>query len=192
MKWIVLAILLIIVPYTFLTLRYRKPARAFEPYSDLKDRANTSRLIAAGFQRVTLTAQRPADPVAAVIAAPVSPAAGGLPAALRSSLLDQPRLPAEILTVAAAPNTTVAQPYSIQFSCSLPDDQQQLGGAQLYLREGEIYLVPNFERLVGELLTRSRKNNVQLTVPAGALKPGTYHATILGQSASKAWTVQVH
>ena len=192
MKWIVLAIVVVIVPYTYLTLRYRKPEKAFQPYADLKDRANTIRLLSAGFQRINLAAQRPADPVSALIAAPVSSAAGGLPLGLRSSLVDEPLLPAEILSVAAAPNATAAEPYSIQFSCALPDDRQQLGGAHLYLRSGEIFLVPHFERLDGGLLTRSRKNVVLLTVPAGALKPGSYLATILGQRASKAWTVQVH
>lgn len=192
MKWVVLAILLVIIPYTFLTLRYRKPEKAFEPYSDLKDRANTIRLLSSGFQRITLAAQRPADPINTIVAASVSNAAGGLPGTLRSSLIDQPRLPDEILSVAAAPNTAVTQPYSIQFSCALPDDKQQLGGAHLYLRDGEIFLVPNFERITGELLARSRKNVVLLTVPANALKPGSYHATILGQRSSKTWTLQVH
>lgn len=192
MKWIVIAILLVIVPYTFLTLRYRKPEKAFEPYSDMKDRANTLRLLSAGFQRITLVAQRPADPTNTIITASVSSAAGGLPESLRSSLVDQPRLPDEILSVAAAPNTTVALPYSIQFSCSLPDDKQQLGGAHLYLRNEEIFLVPNFEHIGGELLTRSRKNIVVLTVPANALKPGNYRVTILGQRSSKSWTLQVH
>ena len=31
-----------------------------------------------------------------------------------------------------------------------------------------------------------------VTVPAGALKPGSYQVTVLGQRGSKAWTVQVH
>jgi hypothetical protein len=192
MKWIVIAILLVIVPYTFLALRYRKPEKAFEPYSDMKDRANTIRLLSAGFQRITLVAQRPADPTNTIIAAPVSAATGGLPESLRSSLVDQPRLPDEILSVAAAPGTTVDHPYSIQFSCTLPDDKKQLGGAHLYLRNEEIFFVPNFEHITGELLTRSRKNIVVLTVPANALKPGSYRATILGQRSSKSWALQVH
>lgn len=192
MKWIVIAILVVIVPYTFVTLYFRKPQKAFEPYADLKDRANTIRLLSAGFQRIPLTAQRPADPINTIVTASISSVAGGLPEALRSSLVDQPRLPDEILSVAAAPNTIQSQSYSIQFSCALPDDKHQLGGAHLYLRNGEIFLVPSFERVTGELLTRSRKNIVLLTVPANTLKPGSYHATILGQRASKAWTLQVH
>ncbi len=61
MKWIILALLVVIVPYTFLRWHYRKPGKMFEPYHDIRDRANTARLLAAGFQRVTLVADRPAD-----------------------------------------------------------------------------------------------------------------------------------
>ena len=31
-----------------------------------------------------------------------------------------------------------------------------------------------------------------LTVPAGALKPGTYRVTLAGLHSSRAWSVQVH
>src|SRR5438105_3708911 len=54
MKWIALAILLFIVPYTYLTLHFRKPGKAFEPYADLSKRANTARLLSAGYQRIPL------------------------------------------------------------------------------------------------------------------------------------------
>src|SRR5215213_7515076 len=87
MKWIVLAIVVVIVPYTYLTLRYRRPEKAFQPYADLKDRANTRRLLSSGFQRITLHAQRPADPVRSVFNATITPGAGGLPDVLRSSLI---------------------------------------------------------------------------------------------------------
>lgn len=192
MKWIVLAIIVVIVPYTYLTLHYRRPGKAFQPYADLKDRVNTRRLLSSGFQRITLTAQRPADPARSVLNAPIAASAGGLPDVLRSSLVDEPKLPAEILTVSAAPNATVTNPYSVQFSCSLVDNRQQLAGASLYVRNDEIFLVPTFERLGGDLIARSRENVVLLTVPAGALKAGGYRATILGERASKTWTVQVH
>jgi hypothetical protein len=192
MKWIVIAILVAIVPYTYVRLRFQKPNKTFEPHADLKDRANTKRLLEAGFQRITLTAQRPADPARALVSASAADAAGGLPAGLRASLVDVPLMPKEIQNVSAAGMTGSTQPYTIQFSCSILDDKQQLAGAQLYLREGEIFLVPSFERLHGELLTRSRTNVVLLTIPPGTLKPGSYQVTLLGQLASKRWSVQVH
>ena len=98
MKWIALAILLVIVPYTFLTLHYRKQGPAFRPYEDMKNRAGVIRLLSAGFQRIPLAAQRPADPTGATAAATFM-APGGLPAELAATLVEPPLLPAEILTV---------------------------------------------------------------------------------------------
>src|SRR6188768_1013190 len=103
MKWIVLIILLIIGPYTFLRWHYRKPQEAFEPYHDIKDRANTMRLVSAGFQRVTLKAERPAEPARNSAPAGIQSAAGGLPSALATTLVDQPVLVSEILSVSAPP-----------------------------------------------------------------------------------------
>jgi hypothetical protein len=191
MKWIVVAIIAVIVPYTYLTLRYRRPEKAFEPYADLKDRANTMRLLSAGFQRITLGAARPADPVHGA-AADVLPAPGGVPAALRATLVQTPLLPAEILSVSAPPTASADAPYSIPFTCSLPDNKQQLGGAELYVRGDEIWITPNFEKLTGGLIARTRENLILLTVPPGALKPGRYRVTLVGQNASRAWTLQVH
>lgn len=191
MKWIVLAIVVVLVPYTFLTLRYRKPGPAFRPYQDMQDRANVMRLLAAGYQRITLAAQRPADPRGAASAATITAAAGGLPSGLRSTLVQPPLLPTEILSVSAAPAASAKEAYPIQFICNLPDNKQQLAGAELYLRGSEIVITPDFERLTGGLQSRSRENVILLTVPAGSLKPGRYQVTIVGQHASRGWTLQV-
>ncbi len=191
MKWIIVAIVAVIIPYTYLTLRFRRPEKVYEPYHDMKDRANTLRLLNAGFQRVTLEAERPSDPQRPSHAAPTLPATGGLPLALGTTLLDQPLLPAEIVNVYAAPVATALMSYPIDFTCTLPDNKQQLGGAQLYVRHEEIYIAPEFEKLGGNLLARSRENWVRVTVPAGALKPGHYRVVLLGARASKAWTLDV-
>ena len=191
MKWIVIAIIAVIVPYTFLTLRYRRPGKAFEPYADMKDRANTMRLLSAGYQRINLEAQRPASGAPGNATATISPAAGGLPASLKSTLVDAPLLPTEIVTVGAAPTAAADAPYSIQFTCTLPDNKQQLAGAELYVRGDEILVAPTFEKLSGGLQARTRENIILLTVPARALKPGKYRITLIGQNASRAWSLQV-
>lgn len=190
MKWIALAILLVIVPYTFLTLHYRKKGPTFQPYADMKNRAGVIRLLSAGYQRIPLAAQRPADPTGATVAG-TFPAPGGLPAELATTLVEPPVLPADILTVSAAPETDARQAYQIRFSCTLPDEQQQLAGADLYVKGGEIVVTPTFERLSGQLRARTRENVVLITVPAGALKPGQYQITLAGQRMSRAWTLQV-
>ena len=191
MKWVVVAIILVLVPYTFITLRYRKAGPAFRPYEDMKNRANTTRLLSAGYQRIALTAQRPADPLKNPFSVGITPAAGGLPEDLRTTLVETPMLPAEITRVAALGETVASQPYPIRFACTLPDDKRQLAGADLYLRGQELVIVPDFEKIAGGLAARSNDSVVQLTVPPGALKPGRYEVTIVGQRASRAWSLHV-
>lgn len=192
MKWIVLAILIVIVPYTIIRWHYRKPGRAFEPYHDMKERANTMRLLEAGFQRITLEADRPSEPMKpAAATAPISSAPGGLPSALANSLVEPPRLADEILTVSAAPTANVMLPYTIGLTCAAPDHKQQLVGAHLYVRSDEIHILPLFEKLDGELLARSRQSQVRLTVPSGSLKPGSYRVTLVGARTSKTWPLEV-
>lgn len=194
MKWIVVAILLILLPYTFIRLYYAKPNRAFEPYQDMKNQANTLRLLSAGFQRITLDADLPTEPPRpnpSTASADTVHAPAGLPAALAETLVDQPLLPAEIVSVATAPATSAMFAYPIRFTCTLPDQKRQLSGAHLYVRDAEMFIVPVFDKIDGELLARSRESLVRLTVPSGALKPGSYRVTLIGATASKAWQLEV-
>lgn len=192
MKWIVLVILLIIGPYTFIRLYYNKPNAPYRPYQDAQDRANVVRLLSAGYKRITVAAQRPADPVRGFINAVTNPAPGGLPAELVATLVEKPLLPAEIIAVSASSTVGAAEPYTIQFTCTMPDNKQQLAGAELYVKDREIVITPDFELLAGGLLARTRDVAIMLTVPAGSLKAGTYHVTLAGQRTSRAWSVQVH
>jgi hypothetical protein len=116
MKWVVLVIVVSLGAYTYLTLHYRKESPAFRPYQDSKNRAGVMRLLSAGFQRVTLTAQRPADGAGVPEGAKSVATAGGLPAELRSTLLDLPLLPASITRVAAAASVSALLAYPIQFT----------------------------------------------------------------------------
>ena len=191
MKWIILAIILVIVPYTFLTLRYRKPGPPFRPYEDMKNRVNVSRLLAAGYQRIPIAAQRPADPGHALGGAVITTIDGGLPAELRSTLVEVPLLPAEIISVTAAATANTLQPYVILLSCELPNDKQQLGGAELFIRGESLVLTPTLENVTGDLQTRSRQAAVLLTIAAGALKPGIYTVTVIGERSSRSWPLEV-
>jgi len=191
MKWIVVAILLMAVPYTIVTLRYRKEGPAFQPYEDMKNRANVSRLLSAGYQRVTIPAQRPAGRTGTPGGAMSQTAPGGLPEELRATLVETPRLPVEIIAVQAAATAGSLSPYAIELTCSLPDDRHQLGGAELYLRGDTLVLAPTLERVGGELLTRARQAAVLLTIPAGTLRPGTHRVILTGEKTSRAWTLEV-
>jgi hypothetical protein len=191
MKWVVLAIVLVIVPYTFISLRYRKPGKPFEPAADMKNRANVARLLSAGYQRIALPAELPADPLRGATSATIQPASGGLPAELRSTLVATPLLPSAITIVSAPPAVSALQPYSFRFACTLPDQRRQPAGADLYLKGNELIIAPDYEKLSGELLARTNDNVIQVTVPAGTLKAGRYHATIVGQQSSRAWSFEV-
>jgi hypothetical protein len=188
MGWILLAMILFIAPYTYLTIHFRKPGPGYQPYEDAREK---TRIAHAGFKRVTLRAVRPAD-VRAVANGSALPAPGGLPADLTASLLEKPLLPASIGAVAAAPDAAAGDSYQIQFSCTLSDIGQQLSGGQYYVRGSDVYVIVDFERLETGLAARSRQNVIELAAPPGSFDPGTYHVTLVGQTASKSWTLQVH
>jgi hypothetical protein len=192
MKWVVLIILLTLGVYTFLTLRYRRPGPAFQPYQDLRNRANVHRLLDAGYQRIALAADRPTDPTPAGPAARTAPALGGLPGALRDTLVERPLLPAEITSVTTAPAVNALFAYPIRFTCTQPDQKLQPAGAELYLRGDELVVTPEYERITGSLLARTRENLIRVTVPAGTLKPGRYQVTLVGARTSRTWTLLVH
>ncbi len=191
MKWIVVAIILVIVPYTILTFRYRKPGPAFQPYEDMKNRTNVTRLLAAGYQRIPLLAQRPADGTRPGGGAAITTTAGGLPSELKSTLVEPLLLPTEILTVSAPATGSALLPYVIQLTCSLPSDKQQLGGAELYVRGEHVIVAPTFEHVSGDLLTRSRQAAVQLTLPSGTLRPGHYQVVLIAERSSRSWRLDV-
>jgi hypothetical protein len=106
MKWVALAILVMIVPYTILTIKYRKAEPAYQPYEDSKQRANVMRLLDAGYQRLNVTAERPADPQNIVRAmntlAEITTTAGGLTEGLTAALVEIPQLPASFSSVSAS------------------------------------------------------------------------------------------
>jgi hypothetical protein len=190
MRWIVLAIVLFVPAYTYLTLHYRRPGPAFRPYQDMRDRADVVRLLKAGYRRVAIDASRPAEPGPGSGTA-TSPAPGGLPDELRTTLVESPLLPLEIDSVSAAPTAVSGIDYQIGLTYTLPDNKRQLSGAHLYERVGEIVIVADFERLDGGLLARTREGSALLIVPPGSLKTGTYRVTLVGERASRSWTLRV-
>ena len=191
MMWIVVAILVFIPLYTYLTLHFRRPGPSFNPYRDMRDRADVIRLLKAGYRRVSIDASRLVDDDAPRAASDGAPAPGGLPDELRRTLVESPLLPLEINAVSAAPTAVSGIGYSIGITYTIPDNKRQLSGAHLYEREGELVIVADFERLAGGLLSRTRDGAALLEVPPGSLKPGTYTVTLVGERASRRWTLRV-
>ncbi|HZZ58116.1 MAG TPA: hypothetical protein VFE31_09820 [Opitutaceae bacterium] len=193
MRWIVIAIIVFIVPYTYLTLRYRKPT-SFEPYEDARERG---RIASAGYSRITLTVRRvpespgraPAPDIAGVASAP-----GGLPADLARELLQAPVLPQDIGAVAAAPAGDAAHDYRVRFDCVLPRRPElwSVGSAHLYHKGRNLYLVVGFAPLADGLVQRMPEDRLALGIPLASLDPGSYRVTLIGVRSSKTWMLQVH
>lgn len=195
MKWVALAILLMIVPYTILTVKYRKAGPSYQPYEDSKQRANVMRLLDAGYQRINVTAERPADPQNLVrtmnALAEAKSIPGGLSGGLDSVLVEIPQLPASFSSVSASRESAALLPYPVLFTCSLDDQKHQLGGAQVFVRGQQVVIVPQFEPLSGDLTARTKESTVLITLPAGALKSGDYTLHLAGTTQSRQWTLTV-
>jgi hypothetical protein len=187
MKWIVLAMIGFIVPYTYLTLRFRKPA-SFQPYEDARERAHIAR---AGYTRISLFVHRPADGETAGTLG-IAAAPGGVPADLLTSLIDSPLLPVEIGAVAAGSSCTNGINYPIRFTCTAPAGRLDLASAHLYHKGQELYILVGFAPVADGLVPRHLSDTVEVEVPSAQLDPGSYHFTLVGSRGSKAWTVQVH
>lgn len=196
MRWIVLVIVLCIGPYTYVNLKYRKPNKVFEPYADMKEQANVKRLLETGYNRVTIAAERPFPALAPSeitrgATAQLAPAPGGLPDPLGQTLVEIPRLPLSYRGLVAPAEINSLMPTRIQFTAQIETDHEQLGGAQIFVRENSVVIVPTFEPVPGDLQVRSRESDVLLTLPSGVLQPGTHVFTLAGARDSVRWTVFV-
>lgn len=196
MKWVVLSIVLFIAGYTVVMVFFRKPGPAHKPYEDAANRATVSRLLAAGFQRIPIAAERPADPSSSRILegsprANVATVAGGLDPDLDFALAEKPLLAESFQQVTAAASTGNAEPYRVLFTASLKDHKRVISGGMLLRKEGQLFLLPVFEPLRGELLARTKETTVVLTIPAGTLKPGRYTTVLVGEKSSRRWELSI-
>lgn len=194
MKWIIAAILVCVVPYTYVNLKFRKPNPAHEPYQDNKDRAGVMRLLAAGYHRIELAARKPMDPRHFPLDAPPAVTRGipgGLPPMLSETLIDKPLVPAAVLSVRTPARTRSDATYTLQFSCNQPDHGEHFATARAYRRGNQVTILPAFEPLQGDLQSRFLETTVNLTFPAGTLAPGTYQLTLVGARGSQTWPLDV-
>ena len=191
MYWIVLAIAVFVVGYTFLRLHYSRGGKPFEPYHDQGEQTAVRRLLGLGYQRIPVEVGRPADPLPesrfAPVTTDVTSASGGLPSELTSALGRTPYLPGSIIHVAAPREATATATYMLQFTCAQPDYTTQIDGAYLYRKGGRIFLLPRFEKTPGQLLARWRESVVVVSFPTQSLPPGRYSITLCGGRTSKSW-----
>lgn len=195
MKWVLLAILACVVPYTWITVAYRKPNPAYQPYEDSKQRANVHRLLEAGYRRIHLPATPTNDAHSAFRArtdlAAVATAPAGLTPEMADTLVEIPPLPLSFGAVSAPAHVEARQPYSLAFTCIPGEQKHPLAGAHVYVKEGTMVIVPSFAPPVGTPPPRAAEESVVLTLPVEALKPGTYTAHLAGRDESRQWTIEV-
>ena len=192
MKWVVLAIVACLVPYTWLTLAYRKEGKAYEPYQDNKDRAQVLRLLDAGFRRVDLQFERLVEPAAnAGATADTVAIEGGLPPLLSDVLIDKPPVPSAFLSVTAPAAQLDGAPYSLLLTAEKPHHGEQPAASILYLRGTEAVFIIGYDDLPGDLQAGDLAVSLRLTVPAQTFAPGTYHGTLVGARESRRWTFEV-
>ena len=120
-----------------------------------------------------------------------TPAAGGLPSPLDTVLVETPRLPESYRDLVAPAEFTTADSPRLQFTARYPGQHEQLGGAEVYLHQESVVIVPTFEPVPEGLQARTADTNVLLTFPAGMLAPGRHRFTLAGTRDSVTWQVVV-
>jgi hypothetical protein len=199
MKWVVLATILGLAAYTYFTLKYRKDKTAVHhPVEDAKERFTVSRLRQAGFSRVPVAGERPADPSRTLAGlrrplADVKDAPAGVPAELSDTFAELPKLPDSFQNVSAPASHTAMLPYSIQYVCQLPDNSGVLGETRVYAKDNDIAIITDFDLIDSDLLARTTDATVLLQLPASIFRAGeTFEITLVGKTSSKRWSLQVH
>ncbi|MCB1106014.1 MAG: hypothetical protein KDK74_14890, partial [Cephaloticoccus sp.] len=156
----------------------------------------THNLLTAGYQRIPLTADLPAnsaaDPADTLARLNATAIAGGLPASLKESLFDQPALPAGYDAVYGPARISSLLGATLAFDCDTGDLAHQLAGAYLYVQDDQIVIAPELEALAGELTARRDQAHIRIVIPGGALKPGRYTVLLAGRESSLTWPLVVN
>lgn len=192
MKWIMVAIIVFVVGYSVVNFYFRKPGRSYRPYQDAQDRATTARLVAAGWQKMTIDTRRPAEKAVLASAAATHRDYIGVGPDLDPNFAEKPVLPETIDKVFAPDSITRGRDYSLYFTASLTDLKTQIGELALYRRENELVLIPNLEPLPGkELMSRWNDTNFWASFSTANLPPGNYEMRIVAKGPALVWSFTV-
>jgi hypothetical protein len=194
LRWVVLAVVVFIAGYTFLRLHYAKRGRPYEPYENGRAATPSARLVALGYRMIPVQIERPTEPLPGARVTPlraeVVNALGGLPAEMAGNLAVPVDLPAFVTSV-TAPRVAGADPYTLQFSCAQTDYRTQIRDVFLYRKDRRLFILPSFEKMIGQLLARSRECVVLASFPTQSLAPGLYTVTLCGDRTSMSWSFVV-
>ena len=193
LKWVVAAILVFVVGYTFVNLLYRKPGKPHEPYAEMLSRANAAKLQAAGWQRIPVDTRRPAEkPAADTVPAPVGRGGPGLGPELTEIFAERPRLLASIDSVSAPATVRHGEQYSAYFAASLSDLHGQLADLSLYRKAGTLVLIATVEPLPGrDLRSRWNDSSYWFGFPTQSLPPGRYHLRLVATGPAATWSFEL-
>ena len=192
MKWVVAAILVFIVAYTFVNLFYRKPGKPHEPSAEMNSRATVARLLAAGWQRVPVALRRPAEKPAVETAAGIGRGGPGLGLELDDIFAERPRLLASIDRVIAPALVARGAEYAIYYTASLADQRYELADVTLYRKGSVLVLISSTEPLPGhDLLSRWKDSIYWVGFPTQSLPPGRYRVRLVAHGPAAMWSFDV-
>lgn len=192
MKWIAITILIFVVGYTVVNVTLRKPGRAYRPYQDSQDRATTTRLLNAGWQKIHIDTLRPVEKPTTANPASISRAAVGLGLDLEPNFAERPKLLATIDKVVAPNTVNHGQNYTGYFTASLTDLKFQVSEVTLFRKGQTLVLVPTTETLPGkDLMSRWNDSTYFVSIPTNNLPPGKYDVRIVAKGPAAAWSFTV-
>ncbi|RRJ99200.1 hypothetical protein Ga0100230_013325 [Opitutaceae bacterium TAV3] len=134
----------------------------------------------------------PARRLFAIGRATLTPLPPGLPQGLLDILGSPPRLPASVNLINVPAEIQSGEPVAIQFTCHLAGEHDVLGGADIYIKENAIVILPAFESLDADLQARTLNERVRITIPPGTLKPGAYDVRLMAADNGYVWQWLVH
>ncbi len=191
MKWVVLAIVVFIVVYTFVELRYRKTAKPHEPAAEMHEREAAARLQQAGWVKLPVEVRRPVEPAPMSLAA-IKHAGGGLGADLDSCFPEKPRLFKSIDEVSSPAFVRHGTDCVVYFTASMSDIIFQLGEVNLFQRGQDLMLVPTLDHLPGKsLFSRWDDARYAASFSTGTLPPGRYQVHLLASGRAAMWEIDV-
>ena len=191
MKWVALVIVVGIALYMWLTLEFRKPGRANEPWTDQRARAELAVLAEAGWSK----SEVPFEPVVEFPPPRGNVSLGqAMPIVdlLRQTTLDPWHLPIEVTASMAPAEWSAGQPYTAYLKLDLDTDRMQIGGFTVFRKSAHVILVPRWERVPGDLIARSRTATGRLLFNAGDVPPGEYTVTVVAIKSCATWRLSVH
>jgi hypothetical protein len=188
---IAVAIVVSLAGYTYFRLAFAKPDKPHEPFAESRQRSESAKLKAAGWEWSEATYEAVVDlpaPEAAVHGLPVRPA---IAEELFRLSTENWHLPIEYTDLAAAPHAPAGTEYAVHFQVELDQARAHIVSYDLYRKGADLIVIPRWEPYPPELVPRRPKTGGRLVVPAAALPAGHYRVTLLALKQSSQWELEV-